>query len=111
MDPMGTILSPNTSKSQVVRAETSPYEKRHSPKVKRSRDVGMMHKKSSNFTDLDVPKYTLPETNSKFAPENGWLEYDSFLLGHGMFSGANCWFQGGYFKQMEMLVWKMYPVW
>ena len=21
-----------------------------------------------------------PETNSKFAPENGWLEYDSFLL-------------------------------
>ena len=52
-------------KSQVVRAETSPYEKRHSPKVKRSRYVWMIHKKSSNFTDLDVPKYTLPETNSK----------------------------------------------
>ncbi len=30
---------------------------------------------------------TLPETNSKFAPENGWFE--SFLLGRlGLFSGA-----------------------
>ena len=33
---------------------------------------------------------TLPETNSHFAPENGWLEYDRFLLGPGLFSGANC---------------------
>ena len=24
--------------------------------------------------------HTLPETNSEFAPENGWLEYDCFLL-------------------------------
>ena len=24
---------------------------------------------------------TLPETNSKFAPENGWLEYDLFPFG------------------------------
>ena len=24
------------------------------------------------------------------APENGWLEYDCFLLGPGLFSGANC---------------------
>ena len=24
------------------------------------------------------------------APENGWLEYDRFLLGPGLFSGANC---------------------
>ncbi len=30
---------------------------------------------------------TLPETNV-FAPENGWLEYDRFLLGPGLFSGA-----------------------
>ena len=30
---------------------------------------------------------TLPETNI-FAPENGWLEYDRFLLGPGLFSGA-----------------------
>ena len=27
---------------------------------------------------------TLPETN--IAPENGWLEYDRFLLGPGLFS-------------------------
>ena len=27
------------------------------------------------------------ETNI-FAPENGWLEYDPFLLGPGLFSGA-----------------------
>ena len=31
---------------------------------------------------------TLLETNSKFAPENVWLEYDAFLLGPGLFSGA-----------------------
>ena len=30
---------------------------------------------------------TLPETNSK-SPENGWLEYDCFLLGPGLFSGT-----------------------
>ena len=30
---------------------------------------------------------TLPETNI-FAPENGWLEYDCFLLGFGLFSDA-----------------------
>jgi len=24
------------------------------------------------------------------APENGWLEYDRFLLGPGIFSSANC---------------------
>ena len=24
------------------------------------------------------------------APRNGWLEYDPFLLGFGLFSGANC---------------------
>ena len=31
---------------------------------------------------------TLPETNSQFVPKNGWLEYDPFLLGFGLFSGA-----------------------
>ena len=29
----------------------------------------------------------LPETNSKFAPKNGWLEYDPFLLGRPIFRG------------------------
>ena len=29
---------------------------------------------------------TLPETNI-FAPKNGWLEYDRFLLGFGLFMG------------------------
>ena len=32
--------------------------------------------------------YTPPETNIEL--ENGWLEYDRFLLGFGPFSGANC---------------------
>ena len=27
---------------------------------------------------------TLPKTNSKFASENGWLEYDRFLWGKNM---------------------------
>ncbi len=31
---------------------------------------------------------TLPETNSHFAPENGWFQYDRFLLGLNLFSGA-----------------------
>ena len=30
---------------------------------------------------------TLPETNSEFTPKNGWLEYDSFLLGWPIFRG------------------------
>ena len=30
---------------------------------------------------------TLPETNSKFTPENGWLEYECFLLGWPIFRG------------------------
>ena len=34
-----------------------------------------------------VSAFTLPETNSKFAPENGWLEYDHFLLGCPIFRG------------------------
>ena len=31
--------------------------------------------------------FTLPETN--ISPKNGCLEYDPFLLGFGLFSGAN----------------------
>ena len=43
-----------------------------------------------NFKKKASPeKMTLPETNSKFAPENGWLEYWGFLLGFGLFAGAN----------------------
>ena len=41
-------------------------------------------------TDLEPRKkktFTLPETNI-FAPKNGWLEYEPFLLGFGLFSGA-----------------------
>ena len=30
------------------------------------------------------------KSNSEFAPENGWLEYDRYLLGFGLVSGANC---------------------
>ena len=32
-------------------------------------------------------KYTLPETNSEFTPENGWSENDRFLLGWLIFRG------------------------
>ena len=35
---------------------------------------------------MDSLLITLPETN--IAPENGCLEYDPFLLGFGLFSGA-----------------------
>ena len=33
-----------------------------------------------------IPYSTLPKTNI-FAPENGWLEYDPFLLGRPIFRG------------------------
>ena len=33
----------------------------------------------SIFQGVNVAVNTLPETNSKFAPENGWLEYDFFF--------------------------------
>lgn len=39
------------------------------------------------FVDSNVPSsniVTLPETNSKFAPENGGLEYKPILLGPGL---------------------------
>ncbi len=39
-----------------------------------------------NFTTF-TRKITLPETNSEFAPENAWLEYDRFLLGWPIFRG------------------------
>ena len=43
---------------------------------------------SHNISDLDSRQY-LPslKTNSSH-PENGWLEYDRFLLSVGLFSGA-----------------------
>ena len=38
---------------------------------------------------IGYQKVTLPETNSQFVPENGWLEYDPFLFGaKGEFSCA-----------------------
>ncbi len=50
-------------------------------------------KKVTDQKEDEMPKIqtkrkrtTLPETN--IAPENGWLEYDPFLLGPGLFSGA-----------------------
>ena len=36
-----------------------------------------------------------PETNSIFAPENGWVEDDRFLLGWLICRGYVCYFQGG----------------
>ena len=50
-----------------------------------------MRTRQMGKTESDITgevKSSLPEI-SKFAPENGWLEYDPFLLG-GLFSGANC---------------------
>ena len=44
---------------------------------------------SAKDHQLNKPKftgYTLPAT--KMAPENGWLEYDRFLLEPGLFSEA-----------------------
>ena len=55
--------------------------------------------------------YALPETNSKFAPESGCLEYDPFLLGPGwmLVSGS----QGTSWKLFlkRNRSWKKSPVW
>ena len=53
-----------------------------------SRFVGWLGFMIENHSELKVHELTLPETN--ISPENGWLEYDRFLLGFGPFSGANC---------------------
>ena len=37
---------------------------------------------------MQTKKIALPETNSKFAPENGWLEYFLVSFWDGLFSGA-----------------------
>ena len=34
---------------------------------------------------MGIESFRLPETNSEFTPENGWLEYDCFLLGWPIF--------------------------
>ena len=50
---------------------------------------------SQSIIKCKVPYSTLPENN--IAPKNGWLEY-YFPIGeayYGLFSGANCQFQGG----------------
>ena len=47
---------------------------------------------------------TLPETNI-FARENGWLEYDPFLLGRlGLFSGANMLVSGRVYTKSSILI-------
>ena len=40
--------------------------------------------------DVGDETTTLSETNSEFTPENGWLEYDRFLLGWPIFRGYVC---------------------
>ena len=43
---------------------------------------------------------TLPETNSKFAPENGWLEDEAFFLGPALFWQAT-WVSGGVYVEIS----------
>ena len=49
--------------------------------------------KSMHFLGGLANVCTLPETNSKFTPENGWLEYKPFLLGFGLLRG---WIHGAH---------------
>ena len=44
--------------------------------------------------DMTWPSITQPETN--ISPENGWLEYDRFLLGLPIFRGERLVFRGVY---------------
>ncbi len=47
------------------------------------RNCILMAKQLAHMQNLWLPEFsfTLPETNSKFAPENGWLEYCFLPLG------------------------------
>ncbi len=59
-----------------------------------------------NFFSPAAARDTLPETNSILAPENGWLEDDRFLLGPGLFSGANLLLvSGGSVFKIHCTVW------
>ena len=40
------------------------------------------------YLPLKMDVLYLPETNISATPKNGWLEYDPFLLGFGLFSCA-----------------------
>ena len=51
---------------------------------------------------------TLPETNI-FAPENGWLEYDRFLLGWPIFRGYVSFRECNYKKHLGDLVFFCFP--
>ena len=56
--------------------------------------------KSSQGEYVGIPSAYHPKTNSKFAPENQWLEDETSFWGLlGLFSWANCSFQGGYMQQ------------
>ncbi len=47
--------------------------------------------------------FILPETNSEFAPENGWLEYDPFLLGQtAYFQGRTVSFREGILLEQKI---------
>ena len=74
-----------------IRSETVAFNKtkRFTPTI--------LHKfwKVSNGSIYFQGIETLPETNSKFAPKNGWLEYKPFLFGMDYFQGRTVSFREG----------------
>ena len=62
-----------------------------------------INQNSPNITEFRVFFHThpetLPETNSQFAPENGWLDYNRFLLEWLIFRGY-MWISGSVIPQL-----------
>ena len=58
-----------------------------------------------DFPKIMVNGFTLPETNSKFAPENGWLEYEKSFWGPAYFQGWSV-----SFRECSVEIWNHFSI-
>ena len=69
--------------------------------VKRRPDHDFLPRNLKKKTGI-LDCYLHPLKLTAKAPENGWLEYDPFLLGFGLFSGATKSLHGAYTNGVDM---------
>ena len=85
-------FGPSTSDRWRVPSDLSFWDLKKSHAAKQA---NWENKTFGEITDLGRKiEFTFPETNSEFAPENGWLEDDPFLLGWPIFRGYVSFMEG-----------------